>query len=211
MAHGFGRKRQRLKLGEESVHHLGASMVSPLKVALLLLLLCLWPQQEANSTTTASSTSQQNRHYLARLNKLGLIRGRSLDGGAVAAFLGVPYAAPPVGPLRFMPPGAYSGPQSQSARGLDQTQFGHSCVRLHDWLDPKPAGKLSDQQSEDCLNANIFVPIQAGNEHELSSGRPFVELDRRLDKASEQKQRKPALNRTGHFETDDLTDLDQGE
>ena len=34
----------------------------------------------------------------------GKIRGKSVNQGAVRAFLGIPYAAPPVGELRWMPP-----------------------------------------------------------------------------------------------------------
>jgi hypothetical protein len=105
----------------------------------------------------------------------------------VAAFLGVPYAAPPTGPLRFMPPGA-ARPAGQRvpadvqcslmADDHDQHQhheggarggrpatssrpfveFGHQCVRLADWL--PPAGSGARAQSEDCLNLNVFVPLE---------------------------------------------------
>jgi para-nitrobenzyl esterase len=82
------------------------------------------------------------------LTDQGLIRGTS--SGEVHAFRGVPYAAPPVGELRWRPP------QPAAAwRGVrDATQFGAHCAQV-----AGPFGQAS--QSEDCLFLNVFAPRRA--------------------------------------------------
>jgi para-nitrobenzyl esterase len=76
----------------------------------------------------------------------GAVRGR--EEGPVRAFLGVPYAAPPVGALRFRapePPRAFDGV-------LDATAFGPSCVQH------QPGEVVGD---EDCLTLNVWTPRSA--------------------------------------------------
>jgi para-nitrobenzyl esterase len=62
-------------------------------------------------------------------------------------FLGIRYAAPPVGNFRF---GAPTPPPSTSGT-IAATQFGSSCPQT-----PSPFGKAS--VDEDCLFLNIFIP-----------------------------------------------------
>src|ERR1700689_674406 len=74
---------------------------------------------------------------------------RGLANGAVDEFLGIPYAAPPVGALRWQPPQpAASGPGL-----LDATQFAPHCPQL-----AGPFGEAST--SENCLFLNVFKPSQ---------------------------------------------------
>src|SRR6185437_3113506 len=47
-------------------------------------------------------THMTTNHLDRRLDGLGTVRGVAL--GQILAFRGVPYAAPPLGPLRFTPP-----------------------------------------------------------------------------------------------------------
>ena len=97
--------------------------------------------------------------------------------GPVEAYLGVPYAAPPVGRLRFMPPG--------SPRSWDQvrrvTEFGSVCPQIipdlsneNEALRFMTVGRmnylkklflyLQRDQSEDCLYLNIYAPeMQSSN------------------------------------------------
>lgn len=67
------------------------------------------------------------------------------------AFLGIPFAKPPVGKLRFCPP--------QLAQGWsgvrDATVFGASCPQGHH---PIPGMAASGSRDEDCLHLNIFTP-----------------------------------------------------
>src|SRR5271170_4381354 len=75
----------------------------------------------------------------------GAVRG--LASGAVDAFLGIPYAAPPVGPLRWRPP----QPAASWSGVRDATQFAPHCPQL-----ASPFGVAST--SEDCLFLNVFTP-----------------------------------------------------
>src|SRR5580700_6171652 len=78
----------------------------------------------------------------------GLVRGADVAG--VDSFLGLPYAAPPTGNLRWRAPrpaAAWSGVR-------DATQFGPSCPQstVHNpFLPPGPI-------SEDCLYLNVYTP-----------------------------------------------------
>jgi para-nitrobenzyl esterase len=75
----------------------------------------------------------------------GALRG--LGNGAVDEFLGIPYAAPPVGALRWRPP----QPAARWSGVRDATQFGPHCPQL-----ASPFGQAST--SENCLFLNVFMP-----------------------------------------------------
>lgn len=71
------------------------------------------------------------------------------------AFMGIPFAAPPVGGLRFkapQPPAPWSGVRAASAPGLAARQTSH----------PIPGFAASGPQSEDCLYLNVFTPAADG-------------------------------------------------
>jgi len=71
------------------------------------------------------------------------------------SFMGIPFAAPPVGPLRFkapQPPAAWSGVLTADAPGLAARQTGH----------PIPGFAASGPQDEDCLYLNVFTPSADG-------------------------------------------------
>jgi para-nitrobenzyl esterase len=76
----------------------------------------------------------------------GAVRGEV--AGEVVAFRGIPYARPPLGPLRWQPP-AESVPW---AGVRDATRFGAMCPQL---VDGKPVGE------EDCLTVNVWRPKAA--------------------------------------------------
>jgi para-nitrobenzyl esterase len=79
----------------------------------------------------------------------GPVLGRR--GDTVQAFLGVPFAAPPVGPLRFRPPAPVQ-PWSSPRRTLE---FAPACPHLH-YYDPTERG--ADLMDEDCLALNVWTP-----------------------------------------------------
>ncbi|XP_070592795.1 cholinesterase-like [Erythrolamprus reginae] len=87
----------------------------------------------------------------------GPIKGKQLLSGlgSVTAFLGVPYAEPPLGKLRFQKPRPHQ-PWSQT---LEATSFGDSCPQFIS-RDAPEAEIWSPKTplSEDCLSLNIWVP-----------------------------------------------------
>ena len=78
----------------------------------------------------------------------GELAGTSADG--VAAFRGIPYAAAPLGPLRWKAPAA---PKSwRGVRAADAS--GPVCIQSPvDW-----AGHALDHTSEDCLTLGVWTP-----------------------------------------------------
>lgn len=70
-----------------------------------------------------------------------------LDTNGLRVFKGIPYAAPPVGTLRWKPPQAVT-PWSA---GLNCTNFGPSCPQ-------PPSGTPMGITSEDCLYLNVWTP-----------------------------------------------------
>jgi para-nitrobenzyl esterase len=79
----------------------------------------------------------------------GKIRGQVTANGVVA-FKGIPYAAPPVGDLRFQPPQP-AKPWSGTLRALD---YGKAEIQPRNAI----AGTAPQQQSEDCLFLNVWAP-----------------------------------------------------
>lgn len=85
----------------------------------------------------------------ARLDT-GEISGRTTDG--VQAFLGVPYARPPVGDLRWRPP----RPPAQWSGVRDASAFAPACPQKGVSMpgEPPPATR------EDCLYLNVWTPAR---------------------------------------------------
>jgi para-nitrobenzyl esterase len=78
----------------------------------------------------------------------GAIRGKV--GGGMRSFLGIPYAAAPIGSLRWRPP----RPRPPWRGIRDATAFGSAC--------PQFASLLGRQSTnEDCLFLNVFTPAAA--------------------------------------------------
>lgn len=81
----------------------------------------------------------------------GSYRGRQQDG--VTSWLGIPYAQPPVGPLRFQAP----RPVRPAAGIVDAAAFGAASLQTVagavSWIYPSPG-----LQGEDCLTLNVWRP-----------------------------------------------------
>ena len=85
----------------------------------------------------------------------GIMEGVLLPNG-VEAFLGIPYAEPPVGGLRWKPP----VPLAVSDREIRCDAFGASAMQFEDPVEPASLHR----QSEDCLTLNIWRPQGASGE-----------------------------------------------
>ncbi|KAJ6651497.1 hypothetical protein lerEdw1_020905, partial [Lerista edwardsae] len=85
----------------------------------------------------------------------GPLKGKQVRSGTAAAFLGIPYAEPPLGKLRFQKP----RPHQPWSHVLEATSFGNSCPQLN--VTNVPDADLlapNTPLSEDCLFLNIWVP-----------------------------------------------------
>jgi para-nitrobenzyl esterase len=99
----------------------------------------------ATVTGTASATATTHAPVVATTS--GLVRG--VATATDNRFLGIPYAAPPVGALRWQPPKA-AAPWA----GLrDASQFGSACAQ-------PPSALSVPSASEDCLYLNVFAPAR---------------------------------------------------
>ncbi len=95
----------------------------------------------------ASATVEVAAPPGAVLTESGAVRGAA-SGGATA-YRGVPFAAPPVGDLRWRPP----APAAPWTGVRDATAFGAICPQLDDSGAPTGA--------EDCLFLNVYAPAPA--------------------------------------------------
>jgi para-nitrobenzyl esterase len=97
------------------------------------------------------------RNLVRHINGLGSIRG-AVEGaeGSVVAFRGIPYAAPPLGSHRFLPPQApipWQGMRDATANGPIAPQ---PPLRVEGTM-----GSITLAQDEDCLTLNIWTPADA--------------------------------------------------
>jgi para-nitrobenzyl esterase len=86
----------------------------------------------------------------------GAVQGKLSADGRVRDFLGIPFAAPPVGKLRWKPP-----QPAAKWRGVRQaTSFGSRCMQPSIYKDMvfRDPGI-----SEDCLTLNVWTPANTGN------------------------------------------------
>ena len=103
--------------------------------------------------TAAPLASYASNPLVVKTDK-GEVRGALTTDGQVRAFKGIPFAAPPVGDLRWQPPHP-----AASWKGVrDATQFGVHCLQSggaesHVFRDPGA--------SEDCLTLNVWAPSPA--------------------------------------------------
>jgi para-nitrobenzyl esterase len=103
----------------------------------------------AGMVANAAVERERDEAVFALTDK-GVVKG--VETRTMNKFLGIPYAAAPVGNLRWQPPqphASWHGP-------LDATQFGNHC--------PQSAGPFGlASNTEDCLFLNVYTP---NDEHE---------------------------------------------
>jgi len=85
----------------------------------------------------------------------GQLQGVVDDG--VVSYKGVPFAAPPVGDLRWRPP----QPAALWTGVRQATEFGADCMQARFGPPPAPGAPPVPAPSEDCLFANVWRPASA--------------------------------------------------
>ncbi len=86
----------------------------------------------------------------------GKVRGLRKDG--VAQWRGIPYAEPPLGALRFLPP----RPPAPWTGERDATRFGAVAEQSRNPANSMISGVGDQTVSEDCLVLNVFSPAADG-------------------------------------------------
>ena len=109
------------------------------------------------AVATTFSVTASARSDIAKTSD-GWVQGKNINGGKVHAFLGIPYAAPPVGENRWRAP----QPTTPWKSVRDATHYGHHCAQNHVFEDMvfQDSATPSDQGSEDCLTLNVHRPAQ---------------------------------------------------
>jgi para-nitrobenzyl esterase len=107
----------------------------------------------ASCSTAAGTTAAPAKRHDSAGNPTvttadGRLRGQA--AGTIDEFLGIPYAAPPVGPLRWRPP----QPAAPWTGVRPATQFGPHCPQYG-----SPFGLAS--MSENCLFLNVYAPASS--------------------------------------------------
>src|SRR5690606_38226783 len=94
-------------------------------------------------------------HHETRI-AAGELRGCQLDtaDGSTIAFLGIPYAAPPIGARRF----AQAEPAPQWTGVREATQWGASQLQPDDALSTLLGFAAPRLRDEDCLTINVWTP-----------------------------------------------------
>ena len=131
------------------VRRAALSAVSAVSVAAAVL--------AASAGGAVASSASGSTDPIVRIDG-GLVRGA--DAAGVNSFLGLPYAAPPTGNLRWRPP----QPAAGWSGVRDATTFGPSC--------PQAASPFAPpgQFSEDCLYLNVYTPAARSS----FGGRPVL-------------------------------------
>lgn len=115
----------------------------------------------SSSAIAAQATPPPAASAVEVTTRDGAVRGTASDG--VATFLGIPYAAPPVGEARWKPPlpVAPHGP-------IDATRFASNCPQMNE------LGVFTGPPSidEDCLYLNVYAPT--GDDGASPKPRPVI-------------------------------------
>ncbi len=105
--------------------------------------------------STLGVYAQLNTNFPKATIKSGMLEGINQSG--IKIFKGIPYAAPPVGELRWKAPKPVDA--WQGVRKADE--FGLSAMQLNVY---NSADYDPEEMSEDCLYLNVWTPAETGNE-----------------------------------------------
>ncbi|XP_078493316.1 acetylcholinesterase [Ciona intestinalis] len=125
--------------------------LSPCVPSLICIFVCVIYEVQASSNGLVVQTMY------------GSVRGKHVESPPrhqrIAAFLGIPFASPPLGELRFAAP---QPPLSWEPDVRQTTEFGNSCVQIDDEVFGNFRGSqmwnAPNLKSEDCLYLNVWTP-----------------------------------------------------
>lgn len=120
---------------------------SHMKLNKLLSIAALGITAHALTFPAAASTAEIMHPTSVMRIDSGPLRG--IDDGELVSYLGIPYAAPPVGPLRWQPP----RPPVAWKETLDAIRPGNACVQNADL-----GAFATSGGKEDCLYLNVYIP-----------------------------------------------------
>ena len=113
--------------------------------SIAFIIVCsLFSQVESNNISTEQNPT-------IRIQS-GILRGLTEDG--VDIYKGIPYAAPPIGELRWRPP----QPITPWEGVRDASEYGHNCAQSGRGGAP---GSIAEGSSEDCLYLNVWAPSKS--------------------------------------------------
>ena len=116
----------------------------------------LWPGLAVAALSAATLVNAQGTALNPSLSvESGVLRAPPRGEDGVLAFKGIPYAAPPVGGLRWHAP--MPAPKWDGVR--DAAAFGPSCLSA--WKDDREPGL---RRSEDCLTLNVWTGAKVASE-----------------------------------------------
>ena len=138
-------------------------MISVKKLRTKLLLFCLLVTVNACNVSTKPDSLERPS---LRLNDVSVFEGQLSESGITESFLGVPFAQPPVGELRWAPPQPL-----QMTQGIYQADtFAPACMQgdhIAKWYQNVASDFGGDptlikqpKVSEDCLYLNLWRPVQ---------------------------------------------------
>lgn len=148
---------QRMKGGHRMSKKTGFSFMIKVIFVLLAFTIPITVLYAENKTEKPKTTSNIKAVIDPIKLESGLISGKTIGetGKEVRAYLGIPYAAPPIGDLRWKPP----QPVATWSGVRDCTQYSKSAVQ-------EGSGGPFDfyPQDEDCLYLNVVTPAKNANE-----------------------------------------------
>jgi para-nitrobenzyl esterase len=126
-----------------------AGMAALIAVLVMGSLTACTPQSSTQSGHSPTALPPESHPNAVVQTTEGPVAGKQQD--KMQVFRSIPYAAPPVGDRRFMPPADHE-PWTEP---LHATDPGSACVQP-DYYDPTDPDR--DVQSEDCLTLNVWTP-----------------------------------------------------
>ncbi len=127
-------------------------------VSALVVFLCLAAFGQTRADAGLPRTMRAPRATSPVKTESGLVSGTTDASGLVRIYKGIPYAAPPVGDLRWRAP----EPVAPWTGVRQATEFGPSCPQADR---PTGPGERLGRTSEDCLTLNVWAPASPPGRH----------------------------------------------